>query len=83
MKFFFFNVASMETKVADNHVFKMYSKTGDVFVDIYHALKCRGSDIFASFCLPNVQHFAQKSSYAAITLLEMQLKQRVTRTRDV
>lgn len=34
-------------------------------------------------CLSNVQHFAQRSSYSAITLLEVQLKQSVTRTQDV
>lgn len=47
----------METEVEDNHVFKrMYSINGDIFVDIYHALKCRGKNLFASFCLPNLLH---------------------------
>lgn len=49
-KFSFFNVASMDTKVTDNHVFeRMCGKIGDIFVAIYHALKWRGSDFFASF----------------------------------
>ena len=52
-------------------------------MNIYHALKCCGSNLFASFCLSFVQHFAQRSSYAAITLIEVELKQSVTRNQDV